>query len=532
MSKRQSTLWIALFFAVLTLAGLLTAGDYGQPLDGPSEQVILQENLKEYAALLLGEDSGAVQGYDDLGIDRITESIEMDHGQAAYYPAAPLLSLRDTDPHRFNALWHAYTWLWFMVGVLAAYALGRFFGLPRVLACAASLMLYLSPRFFAEGHYNNKDIVLLSLTLWTIAAGVRLIGKPDLRRALLFALAGALAANTRIIGLFVFGVMGITAAVTLAVRRETNKKTMVSAAAAVIGFAVIYTLVTPAFLANPFAFIRHVLQNAAAFTRWPGVVIFKGARYEPAAGLALPHSYLPTMIALTVPVPVLVLAVLGGAYAVYRCIAGDSRRPAMIALMVILAAPLAYAVLAQPLMYNGWRHFYFLYGPIVGFAGLGIRMLYRLLKSSRAGKIAGAGALALLLLYQGIGIAANHPYQYAYYNELAGDVENQFELDYWEVSTLNAMVLLPENEDRDPALPLTIGGGDELSLFSLNQSVMMLPENLRGTVTVTEEDGAPYVFSNSTYAQIYGEQPGDGYRALFSVESYGNTLCTVYERME
>lgn len=532
MSKRLSALWVALFFAVLTLVGLLTAGDYGLPLDGPSEQVILQENLKEYAALLLGDDSEAVKGYDGLGIHRITESIEMDHGQAAYYPAAPLLQIRDTDPHRFNTLWHAYTWLWFMAGVLALYALCRYFGLPRVLACAASLLLYLSPRFFAEGHYNNKDIVLMSLTLWTIAAGVRLIGKPNLRRALLFALAGALAANTRIIGLFAFGVMGITAAVTLAVRHEINKQTLISAAAAVLGFAVCYTLVTPAFLVNPFGFIRHVLQNAAAFTRWPGVVIFKGARYEPAAGLALPHSYLPAMIALTVPVPVLVLAALGGVYAVYRCVTGDSRRPAMIALMVILGAPLLYAVAAQPLMYNGWRHFYFLYGPIVGFAALGIRMLYRLLNNSRAGKLAGAGALAILLLYQGIGIAVNHPYQYAYYNELAGDVESLYELDYWEVSTLNAMALLSEIEDRDSALPLRIGGGDELSLFSLNQSVVMLPENLRGEVTVTEEENAPYVFFNSTYAKIYGEQPGDSYRVLFAIQSYGNTICTVYERLE
>ena len=49
-------------------------------------------------------------------------------------------------------------------------------------------------------------------------------------------------------------------------------------------------------------------ETPPRFSRWPGVVIFKGARYEPAAGLSLPRSYLPTMIALTVPVPVLVLA--------------------------------------------------------------------------------------------------------------------------------------------------------------------------------------------------------------------------------
>ncbi|MFH1513096.1 MAG: glycosyltransferase family 39 protein, partial [Bacillota bacterium] len=305
MQKRASALWVALFFAVLTAAGLLTSADYGQPLDGPSEQVILQENLKEYAVLLLGADSAQVKSYDELGIDRITGSIEMDHGQAAYYPAAPLLKIRGNNPQLFNTLWHMYTWLWFMAGVFSVYCICRSLGLSQVLACAAALLFFLSPRFFAEGHYNNKDVVLLSLTLWTTAAGIRFFGRPNIRRALFFGLAGALAANTRIIGFFVFGVMGITALITLAVRREITRQVIWSGVAAILSFLAVYILVTPAFLFNPAGFISHLLHNAAAFTRWTGVVIFKGAVYDPTGGLPLPRSYLPTMIALTVPVAVL-----------------------------------------------------------------------------------------------------------------------------------------------------------------------------------------------------------------------------------
>ena len=532
MIKNISSRWVALFFATLVLLGLLTAGDYGLPLDGPSEQVILQENIKEYYCLLLGEDSAKVRGYDALGVQRITQSIEKDHGQAAYYLAVPLFRLKNTDPYLFNTLWHMVTWLWFMVGVLAVYRISRELGVNRLLACATALLLVLSPRFFAEGHYNSKDVVLLSLSLWTVAEGIRFLKKPTVPRALLFALAGALAANLRIIGFFVFGVMGVTALVKLAARRELNGRVFRNGLLAIVGFAVIYALVTPAFLAEPAAFVSHLVSNSAAFSRWTGVVLFKGAVYDPTGGLPLPRSYLPTMIAVTVPVAVLALAALGAIYAVILCVQNDKRRPVLIALMALFAVPAAYAVLARPLMYNGWRHFYFLYGPMIVMAGLGLEWLQTMLKNSKAGRAAGACALALALLYQGVGIALSHPYEYAYYNFLAGDAQTRYELDYWELSTLNAMQMLAGSAERDPGLPLTLGGGDPLSLFSLRQSVLALPNELRADFTVTDDPDAPYLLSNATYAQIYSQSPGGNYRVLFTIESYGNVLCTVYERRE
>ena len=530
MSKQASKRWITVFFVILTGIGLVASMGYGMLLDGPSEQVILQENLKEYAILLLGRDSESVRGYDALDIQSITESIEMDHGQAVYYPAAPLLALKDSNPYWFNILWHAYTWLWFMAGVMAVYAIMRSLQMPRLIACATALFYYLSPRFFAEGHYNNKDILLLSLTLWTIAAAIRFWQKPTAWGAAWFGLAGALAANIRIIGFFVFGVMGVTALITLAARRQLDKRIWGNGLVAIVSFAAVYILITPAFMVNPGGFINHVLHNAAAFSRWDGLVIYKGAAYDPANGLSLPHSYLPTMIAFTVPIPVLVLAALGAGCAVHLCITGDGRRPALLALMLLFVVPLGYAVLAQPLMYNGWRHFYFLYGPILVMAGFGMRLLYQLLWKKRAGRVVCAGVLAGALLWQGIGIARNYPYEYAYYNELAGTVEGQFELDYWEVSTLNAMRLLADSEECNPALPIVIGGGDHMSEFSLLQNVEILPNELRGLITVTEGKNPPYLFSNTTYAQIYNERPGAKYQPLFSIKSYGNVLCTVYER--
>lgn len=161
--ERVKFAFVALFFAVLALVGLSAGADYGLPCDEPTEQIILQENMLEYALRLFGEDSAPAQWYLSRGITPISQSIERDHGQCAYYLAAALLPLQDAQPDRVMVLWHAYTWVWFMLGVAAVYGFCREAKLSRPVSCGGMLLLYLCPRFFAEGHYNSKDMVLLTL---------------------------------------------------------------------------------------------------------------------------------------------------------------------------------------------------------------------------------------------------------------------------------------------------------------------------------------------------------------------------------
>ena len=195
--ERVKFAFVALFFAVLALVGLSAGADYGLPCDETTEQVILQENMLEYALRLFGEDSAPAQWYLSRGITPMSQSIERDHGQCAYYPAAALLPLQEAAPDRVMVLWHAYTWLWFMLGVAAVYGFCREAKLSRPVSCGGMLLLYLCPRFFAEGHYNSKDMVLLTLFLCTLWLGLRFLKQPGFLRGALFSLAGAMAANTR-----------------------------------------------------------------------------------------------------------------------------------------------------------------------------------------------------------------------------------------------------------------------------------------------------------------------------------------------
>lgn len=542
MSNRLSSaahgharLCVALFYALLFLVGLVVSGDYGLPCDEPAEQVILRENLKEYAYQLMGADSEAVRYYGEMGIQRISESIERDHGQCAYYLAAPLLTIQPSRPDLFTLLWHSYTWLWFMAGVLAIYGFGRDMGWSRPIAAGASLLLYLAPRFFAEGHYNNKDVVLLSLCLITLWLGLRFLKRPGFLRGLLLSLAGAMAANTKVVGILGWGLIGGGAALLITVRREWNLRMALVALSTILGFLAMYALLTPALWPDPAGYFVHALQNASGFTRWPGVVMFRGMVFEHAVN-PLPRYYLPFMMLATLPLYTLPLAAVGQLTAIGAAIkqkAAFWREPKALAFLcctLFWLLPLGYALLAQPLVYNGWRHFYFVYAGIALLAGQGLHWLSGKLERRRFGRRVLGLAACLCFVGTAWGIAANHPYQYGYYNLLVREnAANRMELDYWDVSTVNAMKTLCQAE-RNESLPLALGSRDDMSWFGVEHGHAVLPAYYREKLSIAYDENAPYLFFNTTYALIYGVPPPEGYHVLFQIESYGNTLCILYEK--
>ena len=539
LSEKTSRLLAFLLMTALFLAGLLTSTDYGLHYDEPAEQVILRENLKEYAYQLWGDGSEALRYYNSLGIRRISESEERDHGQSAFYPAAPLLALAERSPDTFTTLWHAYTWLWFMAGVLAIYGFGRDMGWSRAISCAAALLYYLAPRFFAEGHYNNKDVVLLSLVLLVLWIGLRLLRKPGFANGLGFSLLGAVSANTKIAGFLPWGLVAIAALIRTTARREWNARLRCIAVTTAAGFCLFYALLTPALWNDPARHVAYLLQNAANFSRWTGVIIYRGIRVNQQIA-PIPRLYLPVMMALTLPLYTLPLFLVGQWHAFRSAISAiarhgisalkDERRLMLLCLTMCWFLPLGYAVWARPIVYNGWRHFYFAYAGIALLAGHGMAWMAEWpLKLKRAA----TALLCLCFTLSAIGIALNHPFQYGYYNLLAQkNAATDMELDYWGVSSVNAMKRLSSaNSGRNEGLPLVIGSRDNMSFLGLSNGYAVLPAGIRRRLTVSGDGNAPYLFYNTTYALIYGVPEPDGYRELLRIESYGNILSVVYERI-
>lgn len=533
MTASRINLCVALFFILLLALGLWTSLDYGQPWDEVYEQDVLRMNMNEYAAFFgIDVRYKALSDIDEPDDGLVSGSIERDHGQSAYYPVFFLVTSEGLPGSARMVLWHMYTWLWMMAGAASLYFITRRMGLSRPLGCAAVLFLMLSPRLFAQGHYNNKDIVLLSLLLLSLWLALRLAERPSVGRAVPFALVGAIAANTKIIGLFLFGLCAVFVLVRLVWEKRMDKRAWAAAAATLILVLAFWFLLTPAMWRDPPGYIGYTFTNAFQFTRWVGYVLFRGS-YFGYGHNPLPYYYLPYMIVVTTPLWLLLLIGAGQAFAAKHML--ENRRKlltgqaAFLLLCTLLwLIPMAMALVFKPIIYNGWRHFYFLMAPMLILAAYGLDRIWAALNRLKRRVYARvfAAALAGCMGITGIGMVVNHPTQYAYYNPLPrGDLTETMELDYWNVSVLGTLRSLLDTAQGD----ITVSGAELWSQAGLQYAYAALPEALQKRVTVLpqEDPAAMYYLANTTYARFGLWEPGTMEPAAQTM-SYGRPICTVY----
>jgi hypothetical protein len=541
--KRNGTLFTALFFIALTLLGLLTAADYGQPWDEPWEQDILRMNGNQYRAAL--HIPGVTETTSTMVAPasyQIADSVEKDHGECAYYPLLWLVDDTGIPEAARMVIWHAYTWLLFMVGALSLWFVCRRLGLNRVFSGAAVLFLMLSPRFFAEGHYNNKDIVLFSLTLLTLWQALRLMEKPGFWRAALFSLAGAAATNMKIIGLPIWGLCALMVLVSQLFGRRMTARVWGVAAFTLFSFALFYAQLTPALWADPYGYLRYTLSNALHFSRWQNSVLFRGTVFHTKTE-RLPWYYLPYMILVTTPLWLLTLIGIGQVFAVGRLLRlrgklfTDNGAIGLLLCTLLWALPMLYTLITQPVLYNGWRHEYYLYGPMLAMAAYGASTFWSKMRARTSRHVirmryAGAALLAMMMAFTGVQEVLAHPNQYAYYNAflLNKNVPAYLELDYWNVSVLQTLrALLNKLPAQGSA---TIAGGELWSQTGLESAWKLLPEadQARLHIVSYQDASADYVLANTTYAVLGDWKAVEGLQAVAVTESFGIPLCTVYAR--
>lgn len=530
--KKHARLAVALFFLILLLTGLFTIGGYGRAWDDLSEMRILRMALKEYDALLPFDTpySAYLQGMD---LPRISESVERDHGTCMYYPLFWAFASDHFSDSQLTLIWRCHTWCIFTLGLFALYAVARCMGLSRSISCIAVLILCLSPRFFAEGHYNNKDIPLMVLTLMLLWQTARLMKKPSWDRGFCFALCAGLCASTRVIGVAFCGLFALILILHLCCTHRLDRKTLAVGAFVLLLSIVFYMLFTPSFLAAPTVFIEYVLKNAIGFSRWHGSILYFGD-IIPCASIKPPRSYLPVMIAITTPLWALALLGLGIFFLVRRLwatrrvflkSATDALNSAILLSWVL---PLAGMAAIRALVYNGWRHAYFLYGPMVLCMAYGLNALWKMLRGRRILRPLLAGSVAVCMAFNAVGIALNHPYQYAYYNALVPSENraSQFEPDWWNLSCTNALEqLLNQTEGI-----VTIGASDTFTQSGLYLSLGQVEQQERLRPVRMEEALKPqYVISNLGYAAIARFEPSADMTPVVTLSAYGSPITIIYE---
>lgn len=394
-ARKACSLLIILCFVLMLFVSALTADDYGMPMDEPIEIKILLMNVREAAETFLSEDNQLSYELNDRGVPAIANSEERDHGQSVYYPFALYLlkytNMCHTDVEYVTVsnAYHLYTAVFCFTAVLALYFVLKELTGNRILALLGAVLLYVTPRFFAESHYNNKDIVLLCLLIDMSLFAIRAIKRRKLYDGLAFALLAALAANTKIVGIFFFGIMGLAYLAYVTIKKQWNRHSVLVATITILAFCVFYYVLTPAMWKNPISYFQYCYDNAFRFSRNAGAVLFEGKVLISELG-QVPRYYLIKYIAITTPVFILLLSILGIVRFVKLSVTKDSYvadgnwEKLFFVLMICISAlvPLIISSISKSIVYNGWRHFYFSYYGVIILACFGLDWLIQRYKKA------------------------------------------------------------------------------------------------------------------------------------------------------
>ncbi len=494
-----------LIVAVIYVIGLVVSSDYGRCWDEPAEMKILMSNMAEYVYDLLPEDSDSYKYYRESGTTGISQSVERDHGEATYYPIAYFLRKSESLKQKSD-IWHYYSFTVFFIGTLALLYI-----LLNVLNCQslAALLVFsyfFTPRLFAQSHYNNKDTVLLSLLLVLCAVFLSLSKKQTLPKTLFASLVAALIINNKILGAWFVLVLALMFVFLSVKDHAAIKSVFFVLIFGILGTMVFYYLLTPAMWHDPYSFVLYLTDGAKNFARWKGYVRFRGSNYVH-DGYPLPKYYIPYIFIITTPLYVLAYLIIGHLMAVWNTIKRDERaitseqQIIAISMILIWIFPLAYAVISGMNVYNDWRHFYFMYGPMIITSACGLDSVM----TKKNVKAVAMVLLGIFNLYFIVTCYIYHPYQYCYYNILAGcNVENEYELDYWNVSIEDALTYIL-NSDRSDVICIT--ASDENTKRGIEDALEIVDGSNRLVLLydiINEWKGADYIVVNTTYDHIYG----------------------------
>jgi tetratricopeptide (TPR) repeat protein len=360
-------------------------------------------------------------GFFEITTSSVSKAIGYSQNDAGYYHVR----------HLFSAL------LGWLAIVFAALLARRIAGWQAGLITL--ILLLLSPRLIGESLMNPKDIPFAAgyaIALYFFVCLLQSLQAPKKAHMIGLAAGIGIALGTRAGGLLIFAYIGLFSLVDMYVRSRAGDTVPFMRYVKTLGLPalagyVIAILFWPWAMQNP---LKAPFEALTQFTQYEiGIrVLFDGSNIM---SDAVPWHYPLTWIGLTIPLAAL-LGLLGGLVMVYKLV--QKYQPVPVLLVAFGSVfPLAYVIYSGSNLYDGWRHFTFVY-PCIGIvAGLFWNELTVLWKENKSIKYCILGFFALLLVDAAYFIGANYKLPYVYFNPLNGGTSGalgHYETDYWGVS--------------------------------------------------------------------------------------------------
>jgi hypothetical protein len=492
-----------LFFAVLLFVGLGVFRDYGVSWD---ERVQREYGEKVYNYIANGDR--------ELFMDR----------HRYYGPVVELMlyslekGLGLDDTREIYLMRHLVVFLMFWLGTIFFYLLCKHELKSWRLGLMGATLLVLSPRIFAHAFYNSKDIPFMCIFIIGVFTLVRYLDVHSWPRAVAHAVVCALLIDIRIVGVF------LPARTVAFVFREMLRSkgaglrrigwTFGLYALTLISLTV---LLWPTLWRDPLGNFIRVFEGMRNFP-WEATVVYMGSDVW---STRLPWHYIPVWIGISTPIAVTVLFVVGLVASI------RTRSRAAVLAVLWFFAPLVYSIVSGAVLYDAWRHTFFVYPAMLMLALIGVGWLWReshVRFRGSAGRVLQLVLTVLVALNLGftlVFMVRYHPHQNVYFSSLAGGIrgaEGRFDLDYWGLSYRKALEYVLANDPRDR---IVLRAAHPPGWYNAD---ILRAEDRRRLVFVSKPQKADYYLTNFRWEQS-DHLPGE---EVYSVKVDGVKIMAVY----
>jgi len=404
---------------------------------------------------------------------------------------------------------HLMNHLLFLISIFCFYFLCLNIFKNKLYAFFGAAVLYTTPRIFAESFYNSKDLAFLSFFIFSIFFSIKFIKKANYYNAFLLSIFLGLSTNLRIVG-FYLGILVILFFLIEFLMKNKIDKEKINILIFLFFFQLVFLYISWPFLwESPIHnFIYTLTSTQDASRSWGGHVFYLGNFYQVAH---LPWHY--PIVHFVATTPILISILIGCGFIqlslrffkrlinidginLYKDIWRGEKEKIFLFLFFIIFIPIFIIFLADTIIYNSWRHLFFLYPPLILIL---VYFLENISKKFRKRKISFyVKAILAIILINNIYNQVNlHPFQYIYFNSLFEKNANKlFEIDYWGLSNKQSLEVLVKNNLEEDRILIGVA-----SFTDLNLSRKMLDKKYKDRISITGQDfnNADFIFSNNHF---------------------------------
>ena len=365
------------------------------------------------------------------------------------------------------------------------------------------LFYIISPRIFGDSFHNNKDILLLSLIVFSVFFIFRYFENKKILYLILVALFSALVTSTRFYGFFI----PLTFIIFLFIN---SKKNIINNFTTSIYFLFFYfcslTLHWPLMWESPFKTFLMLLTNyTKGMTQYQ--ILYKGDYFFT---FNLPIDYVFTWIIISTPIFLLALFFSGYFFLLKRSfnrlikidpkkkhldlfLGNNEKKDFYIFLNFTLLAMIIFSFNFG--LTSGWRHFYFLHIFIIYMGTFFIQLLFRKYRENIKYLVPLFLIFSVLVIFD---LYKFHPYQSLYFNEfITNEKKNNYQVDMASLSRIDSLNKILELE-KDTNNKIKVGTA---SYTPYENAVDKLDENLKKKFIFTQGNfqDADYIYSNMIF---------------------------------